>query len=526
MRPRGGARRWRAIEAAKGMSVRRSITTSHAFTSGVLQCVQPLKRRLGPGACAVLAITLASEARGQLESRVVSLPTSADSAVLHPPKRPRPGARLWSSTDLYLRFFQRSLVPGLPGALVLTETALPVYQYWSVGARGVDGVLNQGGVSLQFSGWGSFQAAPLQGAQRLDGELNAANLTQSFGWGELTLGRQIATGGAARYVRFDGGQLQSREVALGMDWSARLGVYGGFTVLPRWNQRQHYLYAGAVTSELLRDPSVLESTVRARHTVVGANANVAYRSAVRLGLSYHDQRAEGEVARRSLGLELDASPHQRVQVSGRALLDTDSARFADARLFVDVEANEAWLVSLEYLHAKPALLLSQTSVLSVFAQDAFDELGAEVSYRPVTFLTFRASGYGQRFAEQELGGRGQLQVRAQLDEAHRTETQLSYARVVVPEGGYHSLRNSLLQRWTPQWYSSAELFHYFYDAPIRGYRSSVWYALSVGCRLAREWSLNWATSYSQNPYASADLQTTLRLAYRYPGSDVSLGGMP
>ena len=73
MRPRGGARRWRAIEAAKGMSaLRRSITTSHAFTSGVLQCVQPLKRRLGPGACAVLAITLASEARGQLESRVVS----------------------------------------------------------------------------------------------------------------------------------------------------------------------------------------------------------------------------------------------------------------------------------------------------------------------------------------------------------------------------------------------------------------------------------------------------------------------
>ena len=59
-------------------------------------------------------------------------------------------------------------------------------------------------------------------------------------------------GGAARYSRFDG-------LAIGLAFGAGFDaeVYGGFTVLPRYDARPGYYLLGATADSLLRDPNAL-----------------------------------------------------------------------------------------------------------------------------------------------------------------------------------------------------------------------------------------------------------------------------
>lgn len=432
-------------------------------------------------------------------------------------ERAQPPAHMQAYVDQYLRLFERAWWPGGRGELVITEQALPVYTYWGVSAHNLQGPLASPGLSIEMAGFGAYEFGAPAADSRWDGDVTVAKVSQQLGWTTIALGRQAIAAGAARYSRLDGAHVELNPAVIDGPWWVSAGAYAGFSVLPRWNEHPSYIYLGAVSPELLRDPSVLEPRARTRHTLAGARVTLGHSQRFRTMLSYHGEQEQGELARRSLGVDVNASPHRRVKILGKSLLDLDSGGLSDARVVVDTQANDDINVSAEYFHAEPALLLSSQSVFSVFAQDSFDELGVEVAYRATERISMAGSGFVQLMRAAEVGGRGQLRLRVLADESSGTELQVVYSRVDIPEGGYHALRNSLRRRFGADWDASVQAYQYYYDEPLLGYDSSSFYSASVGWQMASAWSLSWSGTLGSSPYASADAQTTLRVSYRYRG---------
>jgi len=413
---------------------------------------------------------------------------------------------LSARAETYLALFQRALLPGANGALVVSQTRLPVSQYLSLRARDLDGPLQKDGLDLEFAGWAS--AIPVSAAPdpTLDGDVQTLFANVRRGPVALRLGRQQFVGGAARFARFDGALVSA---ALGAGISAQ--AYGGFTVLPRFHQRPGYYYLGS-QSELLRNPELVDHTRRAGNWLGGARLDF---ESEHLGVSasFHEQRDDSELSHRNWGLEMRASAGPALAAAASGIVDVDSARIADGRVWLDVVPIRALTTSVEYLHTEPALWLSRNSVLSVFSTDRVDEAGGRATLRVARWLSFDGSSYVTVFDGHGPGGRSD--VAARLGWGALTWLRLSYGRVVAPSNAYHSVRSSLSHRLPAHWALTAEAYGYFYDRAISGYRVSTVYAGTLSYEPAPRWSLLWGASLTHSPYAALDAQTLLRATFAF-----------
>jgi hypothetical protein len=312
-------------------------------------------------------------------------------------------------------------------------------------------------------------------------------------------------GGAARYSRFDG-------VALGVSPAAGLdaAAYAGFTVLPRFDGRPGYHHLGAAADSLLRDPEALPEPERSGNWLAGGRFGFTSKPGT-AALSFHEQHETSGLSRRSLGLDGRLDALTDVSVGGNALLELDARRLQDARVWVDATPVAAADLSLEYLHAEPALFLSRQSVLSVFSTDAYDEAGASAVLRPAKRLALEADGSVQFYDADQRGARGEITARIEPGTGRRTLVRLTYARVLVTSNAYDSLRASLARKLTPELTGTIEAYSYLYEEPIRGRKSSEVYSGTLGYR-PRAWvGLLWGASIAQSPYAEFDAQTLVRL---------------
>src|SRR5690349_21181305 len=72
-------------------------------------------------------------------------------------------------SETYVYLFRRALLPGPNGAVVATDTLLPLYQYVDFRADGVDSALGEDGLGLEASGWGRAYLAGSDDLGWLDG---------------------------------------------------------------------------------------------------------------------------------------------------------------------------------------------------------------------------------------------------------------------------------------------------------------------------------------------------------------------
>lgn len=304
---------------------------------------------------------------------------------------------LSAQSETYLTLFRRAMLPGPSGALVVSQTLVPVSEYLSLRAGNLDGAWQKDSVDLELAGWANVMPVNAQPEPALDGDVQTAFVSLRGGPVVLRLGRQQFVGGAARFARFDGALLNTR---LGSGFSAQ--VYGGFTVLPRFHQPPGYYYLGSEPS-LLRNPELIDHTRRGGNWLTGAR--VAFESE-RLGASasFHEQRENSALSHRNLGLDVRAAMNSTASAAASAILDADSARIADARVWLDVTPLRPLTVSAEYLHTEPALWLSRNSVLSVFSSDRVDEAGGRAELRVARWLSFDGSSYLSVFDSHAPGG--------------------------------------------------------------------------------------------------------------------------
>lgn len=414
---------------------------------------------------------------------------------------------LSARAETYAELFRRALLPGPNGSLVATDTVAPVYEYLSLRATDLDTGWRRDSLDLEFAGWGRAWFGPRHGEKPFEGDVQVASARYRHGPVSLRFGRQLVAGGAARFSRFDGLEFEAA-----LDSGLEVKAYGGWTVLPRWNERPRYEHLGAAPDSLLRDAGALEAAPRGKYWLAGAR--VGYSSAERrAGLSFQEQREPGGLAHRNLGLDGRAPLSRDARVGANAVLDLDRQRFADARLWLDTNPTRAIDLSFEYLHAEPALFLSRQSVLSVFGSAAYDEAGSQAGFRVNDALRLDGAGFVQVYDGERPGARSEVSARWVADSARSTFVRLAYARVLAPDNGYHSLRSSLSRRFATRFRGTLEAYAYLYDQAIRGYRTSTVYASTLSLDPLPELSLLWGASLAHSPYASLDAQTELRVSY-------------
>jgi hypothetical protein len=413
-------------------------------------------------------------------------------------------------SETYAELFRRALLPGPNGSLVSTETAAPLLEYLSLRATDLDTAWGKDSLDLEFAAWGRAWLGARDAERPLEGDVQTANARYRHGPLTLRLGRQVVTGGAARFARFDG-VAANVEVGAGFEASA----YGGLTALPRWNERPRHEHLGAAPDALLRDADSLEPVARDEYWLAGAR--LGWGSAEqRAGLSFHEQREPTGIAHRNLGVEGRAALFSRALLGTNAVLDLNQLRLGDARLWLDVSPTRTVDLSLEYLHTEPASFLSRQSVLSVFGNAAYDEVGSYATVRVGPALSLAGAGFAQRYdGEGRNGARAELSARAFLGPSRSTFLRATYTRVQTADNGYHSLRSAFARRFAVYLRGTLEAYAYFYDRAIRGYRASTVYAGTLTFEPTRQLNLLWGASLAHSPYANLDAQTELRLCYTW-----------
>ncbi len=412
---------------------------------------------------------------------------------------------LYARSETYAELFRRALLPGPNGALVYTRTLLPVQEYVFLNVHDLDTPWNKDGVDVELAAWGEATLGNPSPEHALDGDIQTANILLRQGRVSVRLGRQHVAGGAARYARFDGGDVRI-DLGAGFDVEG----YGGYTVLPRWDERPGYYLLGAAADTSLKDPTAMQAPPRSSTWLAGSR--VGYGNGwARAGLSFHEERVDGLIARADLGADARLNLPDTVVVAGNALLDVDERRLADARLSANATPVEKLDVTVDYLHAAPALLLSRQSVLSVFSTDSYDEAGGYATLRALPSLRLESSGFFDVYDRGRPGARGTVAVRALPDPAGRTTVRVEYTRLVAPDNGYHAVRLSLARRFEEAVTGTLEAYGYFYDAPIRNVRTSSVYAGTLSWQARKSLNLLIGASLANSPYARLDAETEIRV---------------
>jgi len=448
-----------------------------------------------PRFVAVLLGTLLCESRASAETA-----PSGDSYELR------------AHSETHAQLFRRALLPGPNGELVTTDTAAPLTEYVNLGGYGFASPLGADSVDIEVSAWGGIQLGEPLYLGRYDGDLQSANVLLHGATAlapRLRLGRQQVAGGAARFARFDGAHASVAVVP-----QLTLSAYGGWTVLPRWDREPGYFLLGSAADTELRHPEALEDVERSGYWLAGGR--VAYADGpVSVAASLHEQRESNEIGRRNLGLDVHADATEEVGLGGDLLFELDSSRIANLHLWSDLTLFRVADLNLEYLRTEPALLLSRQSVLSVFSTDGYHEAGGNLRWRIDDRFSLGGGGWVEVYdGEHHPGARVNGNARYATKGHFPTVASLTYTRVVAPDNGYHGLKAALSRRLLTPLTATVQLFGYFYDEPIEGYRTSSIYSTTLDYACTERLGLLWGGSLARSPYASLDASTMLRLSYQ------------
>lgn len=413
-----------------------------------------------------------------------------------------------------VQMFQRALLPGPGGAIVNQQLMAPIHQSLSARAVGVDSPMGKDSLEIQVAAYGQVVPGADDAVQTATFDVASAFIRQSWHGASLSLGRQTVAGGAARYARFDGGKL-----AIRTDFGLELTGYGGLTALPRWDQRSGYHNLGANYELWSREGDPSRSLDRVDQWMAGMRAQLSSSKVGSVGFSYHQQAEDAALFSSTLGLDGSLTVIDRVELTGDALFNTDSQRFSDVRLAAHIQAWKhaagALMIRAEFLHTVPSLLLSQSSVFSVFAFQEVTEAGGEASLGLPAGFSVETSAYGQMYQEGQAGVRAQGGV-SYVSDADRTFfARVMFGRFHNLDNGYVMLRSSLSYRLTEQLTALADLYHYRYDSPISELRSSSFYAAHLAYAASANWSGRIGTSLARSPYAAFDLQALARIEYQF-----------
>lgn len=412
--------------------------------------------------------------------------------------------------------FQRALLPGAGGAIVTTNTLAPFHEALSVTAHRVDTPLAKDALDLQVAAYGQIWAGNPEDRPIATWDIASAFLTQRLGDVAVSLGRQPVTGGAARYRRLDGVLVRGRT-----DFGLTASAYGGLTVLPRWDRRYGYHHLGDGYETWSSAPDSLVVPVRGESWMGGASLGLSDEQLGALSLSYHHQAENQSLNDESLGVSLRLGTWSPIGLVADAIYSLAQRDWSDVRLQLDWalgkgERREVGIgVRGELLHTLPAALLSQASIFSVFAFAEVTEAGGEVYLDLPYNLDVAVAAFAQAYDEGAPGARLRATVQLLAGEQRQTLLRVVTSRVTLEDSGYTHVRLAGRFPLWPRWTAYADVYHYFYDVPVRGHDTSTFAAAHLGYAADSMWSARLGGSASQSPYAALDMQALAQLSVEW-----------
>jgi len=341
--------------------------------------------------------------------------------------------------------------------------------------------LGGGRLSLRQSGWllGDFDEETRERA--FTGNLRTLYATWARGPVELRLGRQYVVGGATRIAPIDGGLVRWLGPA-GIEISA----HGGWRALPRFSDSPYYARLGDRFDDRVAPGLALEDRTASGFTIVGGRIGETVPRWGRGGVSFVQENEAEQLARRMLGFDLALERARWPWVEANMLYDLAAQDMAEVRFFADVGPYAGVTVTPSYRREDPTLLLSKTSIMSVFASTAYHEAGAEVAWRGSGF-TLEAGGFGLSYPDDQTGARVRAAAGARKGKRHPVSARVGYQRQAVEERGYHGGNASFMVEGLGPARATAEVWAFLFDEEQNGVDYSVTPQASVG---ASKWGVD------------------------------------
>lgn len=420
---------------------------------------------------------------------------------------------LYANSTTNMRLFQSAMLPGPGGVAVPTTTLAPFHQSLSVAASRLDGPLQKDGTDMQVAAWGQVYAGDPVDQQQATWDLASAFVTQRLGGASISLGRQVVTGGAARYRRMDGATVHLVGGA-----GISLSAYAGWTALPRWDQWYGYHDLGSRYDDWSKPGALPLVADRSQNWMGGFHLNWRADKVGTIGLSLHNQAELQSIESSNIGANFALDYFESVQLTGDAIFSLEQQRLADVRLAAswDVfrEAGSSVTVLGEFLHSVPSALLSQASVFSVFAYGEITEGGGELNARLPHGFGVRGSAYIQTYNEGAAGARAQAEIRYAIDAAETLLLRAQMTRVSVEAAGYWALRVAARYSFFEHWALAGDAYRYTYDQPILGQSASTFLSTQLVYDPGTFWDARAGGTFNESPYAALDAQLLARLSVR------------
>jgi hypothetical protein len=381
-----------------------------------------------------------------------------------------------------------------------TRRIAPLYELLSVSARDIRNPFAEN-LQLVFSGWGAAALGENLVWYDRDRPTNHvfADLDLAYLQGELLrrtvqlrLGRQLLAGGVTGGLLLDGGNVLVR-----LPYGLGVSAYVGSPVSQRFDERG---------TEATFNP-------KRGDFATGGRAYWTLPAWGEIGASVVDVEDGGDPSLRQLGADLRLTPPLPLTVFANTSYDFYEERWAETRLLGQYQLLRLLLVSADYRHVEPDLLLPRTSILAVFAIDRRNEVGGSVRYGPWKEITFDGDYH---YLDLEAGDGHRAGARASWRAAKDTVLGLELTAYETPLNDYLGARafgSHRLGRLT----GTLDVQEYAFDRTVNGEgsgrKNSFIASATLGYVLGLGFDALVSASGGATPYYESRFDVMAKLAY-------------
>jgi hypothetical protein len=399
---------------------------------------------------------------------------------------------------------------ALPTETPKLDTVAPIYEILSVRAHELGNPLRIEGLEVVFSGWASYDLGEVRWSSgtpdRFTGDVTTGYVRGSVWDRRITarLGREYVVAGTGRMLQIDGGDLLLRLPA-----GFTLTGFTGLPVAQRFSSR---------SGDLTWNPAGGDRAYGGR---LGWSAPMAGfpGKGLDLGVSAVVVTDHGYSARKDAGADLRLQAWRALVLTANATYSMVAERLAEARVDALWTAAPRLFVDLGAKRTAPDLFLSQSSILSVFADANRTDLGGGLRYQ----LTPAASLGVDYWALVEPTGEGRStelghQAAARAEWA-QGRTKLGAEGSYLKGSGLGATQNGYLgarlfgRHDHRRIFVSADVATYFLKEEVNGNKTSVNGSLAAGLPLGRGWAAVLAGHAGVTPLLTQQFDLMAKLVY-------------
>ena len=348
-------------------------------------------------------------------------------------------------------------------------------------------------LKIQLSAWGQLASLsdPVGTGNGTTGDIDLLYVQGSMFQRRLnlTLGRQLVSGGAARVLQLDG-------------VNATVAIAKGFGV---------QAYAGA--------PVVSRFNYPVGEFAFGGRAFWRPSYGSEIGVSFIEILSGGAVSREDLGLDGRWVILPDLAVTASGILNLRAVRFADADLTVSWQVLPTVEIFVKGQHTSPDLFLPMTSIFSVFANINNDALGAGVFWQALPRLAFYGE-YQRLWVDGGNGDEAELRVTYRITRKATVGLDARFLYVpmngVVPGNGINDFRAWVLYPLTQKIKLSGDVDWTILHNEINQGDDSLVGTGSVTWAFAPGWNGMLSGSVGTTPFFQARYTLTARIGYYFP----------